>query len=128
MFGLDFNQRKHIHQFDHPLIDYWEYGGAYNPLLYPIMFIDIVTILFSFAWHRYQSLKAERGYIHSNMRIVISNERRRMNNDDLPPAERDEAKRNVEYIMSILAEMNIQSDYIERVKEQEEEINTERFS
>lgn len=109
--------RKYITNTTRPLIDYQKYGGIYNPLLYPIIAIDMGVIIAVTIWHKIQSLKANRRDIHWMLNTILIEQKVQYKNPDRPNHDKERAKETIRETIRIADELNIQSQQIENARE-----------
>lgn len=98
-------------------MDYQKYGGIYNPLLYPIIAIDMGVIIATIVWHKIQSLKANRRDIHWMFNTILIEQKIQYKNPDHPKHNKKQAENTIETTIRIADELNIQSQQIENARE-----------
>lgn len=109
--------REYVHHFNVTLRDYQKYGGIYNPLLYPIIVVDLLLVVYWLLWHRFQSAKASRQGIHTSMMLEMRKHERIYNDDDSTPREKADAKESLNNMLYICEKMNLKSEMIDGVRD-----------
>lgn len=110
------SNRRSVHDWDDP---HFEYGHRswYNPLLWALVFIDLFWISWWCLWHKYQSLRADRWLISVEAHIALGKIEGIKQRHNLSKSDEEALDFVEQKIIRMTDEQNIQSEFIERYRE-----------